>query len=242
MSNYKVIILAAGRGKRLGGDIPKVLQTVAGKPLLAHVLATFDDLPREDIVIVVGYKKEDVISEFPGYTYAVQEEQLGTGHAVRCAEAQLDGFDGTVLVCFGDSPMMNRRTLESLVSQHVSSANACTILSGELDEPFGYGRISRTAAGGFVEIIEEKDCTPEQRKITEINSGICAFDSKKLFAALQNLKNSNAQGEYYLTDAPAILASTGGSVGIAKIANNGEHLGVNTPEQLAQIEELLSRR
>lgn len=238
----KAIVLAAGKGTRLqteNCDLPKVLRTVLGKPLLGYVLEGLRFLEREDIVIVAGYKREMVEKAFAGYPFAVQEEQLGTGHAVSCAREALAGYDGPVLVCCGDMPLMQEETYRTMFETHEREGNVCTILAAVCREDLPYGRILRRADGTFDRVVEDKDCTAEQKKIRELNAGVYVFDAKKLFAALGQLKNDNAQGEYYLTDVPAILQAEGGRVGVCAACTAEEMLGVNTPQQLQQVETYL---
>lgn len=240
----KAIILAAGKGKRLHSEqfsAPKVLREANGKPLLRYVVNNLSFIPdKKDIVIVAGYKKEMVFDAFQdGYTFAVQDEQLGTGHAVNCAREALKDYDGPVLVCYGDMPMFKKETYENLVKVHKEAGNDCTILTGVSNRGLAYGRIIRDEAGSFKCVVEDKDCTPEQKKINELNVGIYVFDSKKLFSCLGELKNSNAQGEYYLTDVPAIMMSKGYKIGTYTTHDDTEILGVNTPEELALCESLL---
>lgn len=240
----KAIILAAGKGKRLHSEqfsAPKVLREANGKPLLRYVVNNLSFIPdKKDIVIVAGYKKEMVFDAFQdGYTFAVQDEQLGTGHAVNCAREALKDYDGPVLVCYGDMPMFKKETYENLVKVHEEAGNDCTILTGVSNRGLAYGRIIRDENGNFQCVVEDKDCTPEQKKINELNVGIYVFDSKKLFSCLGELKNSNAQGEYYLTDVPAIMMSKGYKIGTYTTHDDTEILGVNTPEELALCESLL---
>ena len=240
----KAIILAAGKGKRLHSEqfsAPKVLREANGKPLLRYVVNNLSFIPdKKDIVIVAGYKKEMVFDAFQdGYTFAVQDEQLGTGHAVNCAREALKDYDGPVLVCYGDMPMFKKETYENLVKVHEEAGNDCTILTGVSNRGLAYGRIIRDENGDFQCVVEDKDCNPEQKKINELNVGIYVFDSKKLFSCLGELKNSNAQGEYYLTDVPAIMMSKGYKIGTYTTHDDTEILGVNTPEELALCESLL---
>ena len=240
----KAIILAAGKDKRLHSEqfsAPKVLREANGKPLLRYVVNNLTFIPdKKDIVIVAGYKKEMVFDAFQdGYTFAVQDEQLGTGHAVNCAREALKDYDGPVLVCYGDMPMFKKETYENLVKVHEEAGNDCTILTGVSNRGLAYGRIIRDENGNFQCVVEDKDCTPEQKKINELNVGIYVFDSKKLFSCLGELKNSNAQGEYYLTDVPAIMMSKGYKIGTYTTHDDTEILGVNTPEELALCESLL---
>ena len=245
MDAIKVVVLAGGKGTRLQSEqsqLPKALRMACGKPLLGWVLDALPFVRREDIVLVVGFMKEAVMAAFPECAHAVQEPQLGTGHAVLCARPALEGFDGTVLVCYGDMPLMRQESYEALLEAHTSSGAACTILAGTSERDLAFGRIVRDAEGNFLEIVEDRDCTPEQKKIPELNCGICAFDCRKLLGALDRLQPNNAQGEYYLTDVPAILRRDGELVRVYTRQLNEELLGVNTLEQLEEAERYLSRR
>ncbi len=236
------VVLAAGKGTRLrteGIDLPKVMRTACGKPLLHYVLEAISFVGKENTIIVVGYQKEKVISAFPGYHFAEQEEQLGTGHAVMSAREQLSGYDGDVLICYGDMPLLKRETYEALCSVHVSEKNACTLLSGTTEEDLPYGRVLRGEDGRFVGVVEDRDCTSEQKKIKELNIGVYMFSAPKLLVALEKIGNDNAQGEYYLTDVPAVLLEEGEKIGVCKRELGKELVGVNTVEQLKMVEEEL---
>lgn len=238
----KALVLAAGKGTRLqteGVTLPKVMRQAAGRALLDYVLSALSFLPREDIILVVGYGKDDVLAAYPDYPHAEQAEQKGTGHAVQCAAHLLEGFDGHVLVCCGDTPLMHRETFRTLVDTHLAQGNACTMLSSVLEEGGGYGRVLREPDGSFAAIVEAKDCTPEQAKVTEVNTGTYVFRVKELLATLDQLRCDNAQGEYYLTDVPALIKRAGGKVGLCDSCAPVEMLGVNTPEQLAQVEAIV---
>ncbi len=239
----KAIILAAGMGKRLrseGCDAPKVMRLAAGKPLLGHVLEALSFLPAEDIVLVVGYKKEQVLSAYPEYAWAEQAQQLGTGHAAACGLARLEGYEGDVIVCAGDMPLLRQETYRALLSEHRRAGNDCTILTGTADIPSkGYGRVLRDGEGRFVSIVEDRDCTPEQSAITELNSATYVFDAAALRLALGRVEDKNAQGEDYLTDTPAILMALGKKVDVCRRHLGMEIIGVNTPEQLAEVERIL---
>ena len=240
----KAVVLAAGKGTRLqqeGITLPKVMRLAAGRPLLSYVLEALDFLPREDTVLVVGYQKEAVLAAYPDYPAAEQAQQLGTGHAVQCAAGELAGFDGHVLVCCGDMPLMKRETYQSLVDTHLREGNLCTLLSGRSEEELPYGRIVRDGQGRFARIVEDKDCTPEEKAIRELNAGVYLFHAPELMACLSQLRCDNAQGEYYLTDVPALLLAQGGKVGVCDSCTPVEMLGVNTPAQLAAVEKELSR-
>ncbi len=243
--NTKAVVLAAGKGTRMMSEtnnLPKVLRQACGKPLLHYVLKAIDFIPPENTVLVGGYMKEAVFAAFPGYPQAVQEPQLGTGHAVMCAKEHLEGFDGTVLVCYGDMPLLKKEVYEGLLQHHAETGALCTMLSGTCEEYLPYGRVLRDENGDFLRIVEDRDCTEEQKAIRELNVGIYAFDCASLLDALSSLKNNNAQKEYYLTDVPAILRDQGKRVAVYTAALNEQIIGVNTPEQLEQTERFLRQR
>lgn len=243
--NVKAVILAAGKGTRLQSEqfqLPKVLREANGQPLLHYVLAALDFLPKADTVIVAGYMMDKVVARFPDYPYAVQAEQKGTGHAVQCAREQLQDFNGTVLVCCGDMPLIRRETYEALLAEHAKNDCPCTFLTGTCGEDLPYGRILRDEKGDFLRVVEDKDCTPEQKAIRELNAGVYAFDCKELLSCLDLLKNDNAQGEYYLTDVPELMRQRGGKIGLCCVELGEQIIGVNTVEQLRQVEEYLKRR
>jgi UDP-N-acetylglucosamine diphosphorylase/glucosamine-1-phosphate N-acetyltransferase len=238
----KAIVLAAGKGTRLqteGNTLPKVMRIAAGKPLLSHVLGALDFIKSQDCVIVVGYKKDYVTEAFPDYVFAEQTEQLGTGHAVMAAFSQLADYDGSLLVCCGDMPLIRQETYLALVKEHEEKGNSCTILSGTSEVYLPYGRIVRDEKGDFIGMVEEKDASEKQKEIKELNSGVYVFDAKALSQVLSMLKSDNAQGEYYLTDAPLLLKNKGYKVGVLSRRLGHEIIGVNTIEQLREVEELL---
>ena len=242
MNAIKAVVLAAGKGTRMMTEtntMPKVLRLACGKPLLYYVLKTLQFVPKEDTILVVGYRREDVIAAFPDYPHAVQDPQLGTGHAVRCAKAELEGFDGTVLVCYGDMPLLKEEVYRGLLAEHERTGSVCTLLSGTTEETLPYGRVLKDENGEFLQVVEDRDCTPEQKAIRELNVGIYAFDCKELLACLDLLRNNNAQQEYYLTDVPALMKQRGGKVSVYAAELNEQILGVNTPEQLAIAEKYL---
>ncbi len=243
MGNVKAVILAAGKGTRLHSEayqMPKVLREACGKPLLHYVLEALSFLDKKDTVIVAGYMKEKVMDAFPEYPYAIQDEQKGTGHAVQCARDEIRDHDGTVLVCCGDMPLIKQETYEALLAEHAKSGNPCTFLTGTSKDDLPYGRILRDADGSFLRVVEDKDCTPEQKKIRELNAGVYAFDCKELLACLELLKNDNAQGEYYLTDVPELMRQRGGKIGVCCVELNEQIIGVNTVEQLMEVEGYLN--
>lgn len=240
----KAAVLAAGKGTRMhteGCDLPKVLRQAKGRPLLAWVLDALNFIPPQDTVLVVGYQREKVLSAFPDYASAVQEQQLGTGHAVMAAFEALGDYAGDLLVCCGDMPLLRRETYLALCARHRETGAACTVLSGTTDIPLPYGRILRDASGAFRGMVEDRDCTPEQKAIRELNSGVYVFDAAALREVLGQLRQDNAQGEYYLTDAPLLMQRQGRLVEVCQRELGMEILGVNTPQQLAEVEALLTQ-
>ena len=245
MGNLKAIVLAAGKGTRLateGIDLPKVMRLALGKPLLGYVLDEISFIDRDDIAVVVGYKREAVEAGFPEYHFAIQDEQLGTGHAVMCAKDFLDGYDGDVLVCYGDMPLLSRETYTALAKVHADEGADCTILTGTTDLELPYGRIVRDENGGFVKVVEDRDSTPEQKNIDELNIGVYVFKARKLVESLSELRTDNAQGEYYLTDVPTIIMKHGGKISLCKRSLGSELIGINTVEQLNMAEEYLKNK
>jgi UDP-N-acetylglucosamine diphosphorylase/glucosamine-1-phosphate N-acetyltransferase len=241
--DLKAIVLAAGKGKRLYSeqtDEPKVLRQAAGKPLLSWVLEHLSFIRPSDVVLVVGFQAEKVMQAMgEAYTYVLQEKQLGTGHAVAAAEEVLAGYTGDVLVAYGDMPLLKEKTYYNLVMMHKEGQADCTLLTAITSRIPAYGRIIRDANGRFLEIVEQKDCTPEQLLINEVNPGIYAFRSEALFATLKELNNNNAQGEYYLTDVPMLMRKAGLRIETDTLYSEDEILGVNTPEDLERCTRLL---
>lgn len=222
-------------------DLPKVFHHLLDKPLLQHVIEAVQKIGIKDIYIVVGHKKELITDYFKGWPvkFVVQEQQLGTGHAVKITEPNFMGFDGTVLVLAGDVPLLSSETLKNLVDFHEANKAAATDLTAELPDAGAYGRIIRDKDGRIVKIVEKKDATPEELKIREINTGTFCFDSKELFHALAKVKAENVQKEYYLTDTIEILRNEGKPVFAYLTPNHKETLGVNTKEELKHLEEHL---
>ena len=242
----KVIILAAGRGKRLGKiteNDPKVMAQACDKPLIDHVIDSVSFVDHKDIHIVVGYKKESVMEHLGDEeTYSVQDQQLGTGHAVRCAKEAFKDYDGDVLIAYGDMPLVRKESYLALIEEHKKNNSLCTLMLADVQPIPAWGRIIRDENGYFQKVVEDRDCTPEQKLISEVNMGVYVFNSKKLFSYLDNIKNSNAQNEYYLTDVPYEFLANNERVYTYTNTNTDEILGVNTPEDLAQVEEWLSKR
>ena len=239
-SGVAAVVLAAGMGKRMHSDLAKVLHLMAGRPLLAHVLDTLDELRVARTVVVIGHQRERVQAAFAdrrGIEWAIQAEQRGTGHACMMAEPLLGDFRGTVLVVCGDTPLLTARTLRALLDRHARAGAQVTVLSMRLADPAGYGRIVRTADGeGIERIVEEKDASPAQKQLDEVNSGIYAFDHAALSGVLTSLTANNAQGEYYLTDTVSLIQARGGRAAVWCADDARELLGINTPEQLAEAE------
>jgi len=241
----KAVVLAAGKGTRLHTDdidAPKVMREAVGKPLLQYVLDALAFIDKKDCILVVGYKKESIIERFEGYTYVLQREQLGTGHAVITAKTELENYTGALLICYGDMPAIKREVYQKLIQIHIGQGNDCTLLTGRSDLQMSFGRILRDEYGAFVNVVEEKDCTPEELKITELNTGVYVFNTPLLLPALKELKNNNAQREYYVTDVPAIMKRQGAKIGIYKHDLGDDIIGVNTIEQLHLVERILESR
>lgn len=231
------VILAAGKGTRMSGDLPKVLHEIDGRPMVAYVVDAVRALCGERIYLVVGYKAETVKERCAGegVTFVLQEEQLGTGHAVMQCEEALEGFAGTVVVLNGDVPGLRAETVRNLWEFHRTENAAATVLTAELDDPTGYGRILRDDDGAVARIVEQKDADRDTRAIREINSGLFCFDKVKLFDVLRSTGRENAQGEYYLTDVIEVLKNRGGRVAAFRVADSREVAGVNTDDELEMV-------
>jgi bifunctional UDP-N-acetylglucosamine pyrophosphorylase / glucosamine-1-phosphate N-acetyltransferase len=240
---YKcALILAAGQGTRIKSDLPKVLHKVCGKEMVNHVIDTMRKANIEDIDVIIG-KGAELVKEktaLKNVSYSLQEEQLGTGHAVKCAIEFLKGKKGVVGVFCGDAPLIKPETVESLFKTHIENNNSATLLSSIVDDPTGYGRVVREN-DEVLKIVEHKDCTEEELKINEMNAAIYCFDIELLLNSLDKLSNNNNQGEYYLTDVIGILKEEGKKVG-AVVIDYEETIGVNSRAQLAQAEEILRKR
>lgn len=240
---YKcALILAAGQGTRIKSDLPKVLHKVCGKEMVNHVIDTMRKAKIDDINVIIG-KGADLVKEKTAsrnISYSLQEEQLGTGHAVKCAIDFLKGKKGIVGVFAGDAPLIKSETIEKLFDTHIENNNSATLLSSMVEDPTGYGRIVR-AGDEVLKIVEHKDCTEEELKINEMNAAIYCFDIESLLNSLEKLSNDNKQGEYYLTDVIGILKDENKKVGALSI-DYEETIGVNSRVQLAEAEEILRKR
>jgi len=234
-----IVILAAGQGKRMHSNLPKVLHPIAGKALVSHVIDTARSLSPQTLCLVYGHGGDAVRTTLaaPDLAWALQEPQLGTGHAVQQALPHLKG-DGTTLVLYGDVPLIQAETLKRLIQ---AAQDALAILTVELDDPSGYGRIVRNAKGEVTCIVEQKDATPEERSIREINTGIMAMPTARLGEWLSRLSNNNAQKEYYLTDIVSMAVADGLAIHTANPKHAWEVLGVNSKVQLAELERIAQR-
>ncbi|MFC9650019.1 MULTISPECIES: bifunctional UDP-N-acetylglucosamine diphosphorylase/glucosamine-1-phosphate N-acetyltransferase GlmU [unclassified Streptomyces] len=243
-----VVVLAAGEGTRMKSKTPKVLHEVCGRSLVGHVVSAARELGPEQLVVVVGHAREQVeghlSAEHAGVRTAYQAEQHGTGHAVRIALQELGATPhGTVIVACGDTPLLSGDTLKALAATHAADGNAVTVLTAEVPDSTGYGRIVRDGASGAVTaIVEHKDATDAQRAIREINSGVFAFDGPLLADALGKVRTDNSQGEEYLTDVLGILREAGHRVGASIAVDHREILGINNRVQLAEARRLLNGR
>ena len=241
-SNHKnalaVAILAAGKGTRMESDLPKVLHKVGGKPMLSHIIQRAVELGAEKIVSIIGYQHElvkETIGNKPTQ-FAIQLEQLGTGHAVLQCASQLSEFDGAVLVLSGDVPLISFSTLQNLLETHNTSATKATLLSAIVEDATGYGRVIRNPQGTLDRIVEHKDANEDELNVNEMNAGIYVFDCKTLFELLPQVGNNNSQGEYYLPNVLSLILNQGGKVAIEKTNNITEIQGVNTVQQLKDLD------
>ncbi|HEX3034184.1 MAG TPA: bifunctional UDP-N-acetylglucosamine diphosphorylase/glucosamine-1-phosphate N-acetyltransferase GlmU [Thermodesulfobacteriota bacterium] len=241
---YSVIVLAAGRGKRMKSECPKVLHPILGLPMLSFVLDAVMKISPERIVVVVGFGKEEVNENIQSdrIEYVLQGEQLGTGHAVMCAEKALRDFRGTVIIVNGDFPLIRPETLSSFINSHDESGATLTLLTTTLDNPYGYGRIIRNKKGGIIKVVEEKDATPNEKDIKEINAGTYCVESGFLWRALSQTNTENEQQEYYLPDIVKIASRNGGKVNGFTVPDSEEVLGVNNRAELAKVERILRKR
>ncbi|RKX60457.1 MAG: hypothetical protein DRP28_01225 [Thermodesulfobacteriota bacterium] len=240
------IILAAGKGTRMKSEVPKVMHHLLGKPIIGHVLDLLRNLDIGPRVVVAGHGG-DLVRDYLKKTdikLVVQEQQLGTGHAASCAKAALGEFHGNVLIICGDTPLLKENTLASFMEDHAASGRILSLLTAHLKDPTGYGRVLRSVSedAQIQGIVEEKDATEAQRRLTEINTGTYAVDSGFLFHALDAVGCDNVQGEYYLTDIVSIAVSEGVSAGAVSAAAEDEARGINSRTELARAETILLDR
>ena len=243
-SDLITVIMAAGKGNRMHSDLAKVLHRLNGRPMIHYVLDTARALGSRRIIVIVGHQANTVRRELAGWPveFVVQEEQLGTGHAVHQAKPLLTGENGIVLVLAGDSPLIRPSTLEALILAHRHERAAASVLTAQVPDPTGLGRIIRDDAGRIDRIVEEKDATAEQRALLEINTSMYCFEPSLLIQALDHLTPQNMQGEFYLTDTIGILRRQGHRIADAEADTPQETIGVNTPEHLSAAENWLLER
>lgn len=238
----KALVLAAGQGTRMKSNDSKVLHKVLGKSLVEYPILAARHVGVEDICLIVGHKAEDVEAALGNQvSYALQKEQLGTGHAVMQALDFIEDADEVMILC-GDTPLITAQTLKTMLDFHREKQNAITVLSTIMEDPTGYGRIVRDTNGNLLKIVEQKDATEEERQIKEINGGIYTFDGKLLQYALTKLNNNNVQGEYYLTDTIEILMNEGKKVDAIAISSSDDIAGVNSRIQLAGVTRIMKER
>lgn len=243
MEELRAVILAAGKGTRMKSDLPKVVHRIDGKCLVDYVIEAARGAGVKEICLVVGYQHE-VVEESISHKdvkYAMQTEQLGTGHAVKCASDFLDGA-GETLILFGDTPLITAHTLRRLTEYHREHHNTVTVLSAIVEDPTGYGRIIRDENGRFLRSVEHKDANEQELASREINSGMYIFDTKELKEALDLLTPENAQGEYYLPDTLSILHEKGFQVDAFALEDAQDITGVNDQDQLAEAARIIERR
>ncbi len=242
---FRTVIMAAGKGKRmLNSEIPKVMHKVNGKPLVDHVVDLALQIGGLPVIVIVGFKREMVMEHLThvydsSVAFAVQAEQLGTGHAIIQAEPLLKDFDGDVLVLSGDVPLLTEDTMRSLIDSHHKTGAVMTVLTAKVDDPTGYGRILRLPDGSVDRIVEHKDATAEEKQLDEINSGIYVFKRKELFDGLRHVTPENSQHEYYLTDVFGYFVHHGMRVSAVLAKHFDEIRGVNTVDQLKEAETAL---
>ncbi|NYZ15014.1 bifunctional UDP-N-acetylglucosamine diphosphorylase/glucosamine-1-phosphate N-acetyltransferase GlmU [Azospirillum sp. RWY-5-1] len=236
------VILAAGKGSRMKSDLPKVLHKVAGRPMIGHVLATVRELDPDHVVVVVGPGMEDVAAVVHPYPTAVQERQQGTADAVRSAFGLLEGFRGDVVVLYGDTPLVTPDTLRAMIqARRQPSDPAVVVLGMRPDDPGAYGRLILNARGGLEKIVEYLDATEDERRVTLCNAGLMAFDGARMTGLINRIGNSNAKGEFYLTDVVQIARSESMPCAVVEAAP-AEVMGVNSREELAEAERVVQRR
>jgi bifunctional UDP-N-acetylglucosamine pyrophosphorylase/glucosamine-1-phosphate N-acetyltransferase len=244
MPNLHVVVLAAGKGTRMKSAQPKVLHKVAGKPMVDYVMTAAESLAPRTITVVVGHMKELLkqgLKRYPGLSFVTQEPQLGTGHALLQTAGLLEREKGVVLLLSGDVPLLKGHTLAALVQKHAESKVAATVLTAMVDQPYGYGRVVRVK-GRISRIVEERDASPAQRKIREINSGVYIFSLGPLFDSLRGLAAGNAQGEYYLTDLVSTYRRRRLGVETVVVGDSNEIRGINSRSELAEASRIVRQK
>ena len=246
MKPIRAIVPAAGKGSRLqkvSGDMPKAMFLVGKRPMIEYVLDNISFINKKDTYIVVGYGKEKLIDHLGDeYCYVEQKHQLGTGHAVMECAKDFDDFDGSVLITFGDMPLFRYNEMKAMCKQHIENSADCTLMTAENASLKLWARVVRDEKGGFTRIVEGKDCTPEQANIKELFSGVMVFNSKSLFQILPEIGCANVQKEYYITEAPELMAKKGMKVETYFTKDGDDLRGINTPEDLEICECILRKR
>ena len=240
----QAVILAAGKGTRMNSELPKVLVPACGRPLVEYVLDAVEAAGIERSIVVVGYQAEKVqstLADRDNVEFALQAEQLGTGHAVQMCRDQLANHQGGVLILTGDSPLTQSDSLQHLIDLYQSDRPSCVMGTLETEDPTGLGRIVRDEKGRFQAIVEHKDATPAEREICEVNMSTYLFDCEALLGALDQLRNDNKQGEYYITDCPGILRAEGKDVRALPVLKPCEALSINTVDDLQLVEKEMRR-
>jgi UDP-N-acetylglucosamine diphosphorylase/glucosamine-1-phosphate N-acetyltransferase len=244
MSHIAVLILAAGKGTRMQSDTAKVLHAICGRPMLSYVLEATEELEPARVWVVVGHQAGRVQEAFAtaSVEWVVQDNQLGTGHAVRCALPHLADFTGSILICCGDTPLLTTETMARFVSHHLSTDSDLSVLSMLVEDPGSYGRILRNHAGEVAGIVEAKDATAEELEVREVNTGIYCADTGLLYATIPEIGKANVQGEYYLTDVVQLAVEGRWKVQAMVASDPLEFLGVNTNGELETAEEIIVQR
>ena len=240
----RVLILAAGKGTRMRSDLPKVLHSLGGRPLLSYVLDVAESIGSEETIVIVGYGADSVRKTFSNrdLIFVEQHLQLGTGHAVLQARDCFSNYEGLVVILCGDVPLLRPETISDLVSRHQTDQSMLTVLTAVLNDPGTYGRIVKNDDNRVIRIVEQRDATEEERRIREINTGIYCVDSQFLFSAVEEIGRSNAQGEYYLTDIVGIAVAKGYRVGALVVEDALEVMGINTPDDLERARQRMEDR
>ncbi|MDQ7838210.1 MAG: NTP transferase domain-containing protein [Thermodesulfobacteriota bacterium] len=242
-TSFKFIILAAGKGTRMKSSRAKVLHEIMDRPMLAYVLDTAERVESSGIYVIVGYQSKAVEAAFVGRSikFILQHEQLGTGHAVLCAASELSGYSGDVVILCGDVPFLRPETVRGLIQQHIAREAALSVLTTIVDDPGHYGRVIKDGKGNILKIAEDKDATPDEKLICEVNTGIYCAKFPVLIDALRRAGRDNVQGEYYLTDAVHLIKEMGHRVISVITDRQDEVMGINSMAELARAEEMMRR-